>query len=123
MNVTERFLKYVSYHTTSDSNSTTTPSTENQKILAKELVNEMIVMGITDAHMDEYGYVYGTIEATKGYEDDKVYAFKDINPAAPIHILVIPKKHISSINEIEKEILIIIWIIRFVGNLILKTPL
>ncbi len=37
------------------------------------------------------------------YEDEEILAFKDIEPAAPIHILVIPKKHISSINEIEKE--------------------
>ncbi|WP_455714025.1 peptidase T [Anaerosporobacter sp.] len=69
MNVTERFLKYVSFHTTSDPTSTTTPSTENQKVLAAELVKEMKEMGIDDAQMDEYGYVYGTIEATKGCED------------------------------------------------------
>lgn len=37
------------------------------------------------------------------YEDEEILAFKDIQPAAPIHILVIPKKHISSINEIETE--------------------
>ena len=37
------------------------------------------------------------------YEDEEIIAFKDIQPAAPIHILVIPKKHISSINEIELE--------------------
>ena len=37
------------------------------------------------------------------YEDEEIIAFKDINPAAPIHILVIPKKHISSIIEIKKE--------------------
>lgn len=69
MNVTERFLKYVSFHTTSDQASTTTPSTENQKLLAAELVKEMKEMGIADAEMDQYGYVYGTIEATKGCED------------------------------------------------------
>lgn len=69
MNVTERFLKYVSFHTTSDQASTTTPSTDNQKVLAAELVKEMKEMGITDAEMDQYGYVYGTIEATKGCED------------------------------------------------------
>lgn len=69
MNVTERFLKYVSFHTTSDQASTTTPSTENQKVLAAELVKEMKEMGIADAEMDQYGYVYGTIEATKGCED------------------------------------------------------
>lgn len=69
MNVTERFLKYVSFHTTSDQASTTTPSTDNQKVLAAELVKEMKEMGIADAEMDQYGYVYGTIEATKGCED------------------------------------------------------
>jgi histidine triad (HIT) family protein len=36
------------------------------------------------------------------YEDDKVYAFEDINPQAPVHILIIPKKHIASLNELEK---------------------
>lgn len=37
------------------------------------------------------------------YEDDEIIAFNDISPAAPIHILVIPKKHISSLVELEKE--------------------
>ncbi len=37
------------------------------------------------------------------YEDEEIIAFKDINPAAPIHILVIPKKHISSIIDMKKE--------------------
>lgn len=37
------------------------------------------------------------------YEDDETICFKDINPAAPIHILVIPKKHISSVIDIKKE--------------------
>ena len=43
------------------------------------------------------------IPSNKVYEDDMVLAFKDINPQAPIHILVIPKKHIPSILEISKE--------------------
>lgn len=47
--------------------------------------------------------VNGDIPAEKVYEDDKVLAFKDINPAAPVHILVIPKQHISSVAEITKE--------------------
>ncbi len=47
--------------------------------------------------------VKGEIHSTKVYEDEFVYAFKDINPEAPVHILVIPKKHIESINKIEKE--------------------
>jgi len=37
------------------------------------------------------------------YEDDEIIAFKDIQPAAPIHILIIPKKHISTIVDIERE--------------------
>lgn len=37
------------------------------------------------------------------YEDDEIIAFNDISPAAPIHILVIPKKHIPSLVELEKE--------------------
>lgn len=37
------------------------------------------------------------------YEDDKFLAFKDINPSAPIHVLITPKKHINSINELGEE--------------------
>ncbi|HOK00395.1 MAG TPA: histidine triad nucleotide-binding protein [Candidatus Pacearchaeota archaeon] len=37
------------------------------------------------------------------YEDDKFLAFKDINPKAPIHFLIIPKKHITSINHLQEE--------------------
>lgn len=37
------------------------------------------------------------------YEDDKIIAFKDINPVAPVHILIIPKKHISSVDHIEVQ--------------------
>ena len=43
------------------------------------------------------------IPANIVYENDKVIAFKDINPAAPIHILVIPKKEIATINDIQAE--------------------
>lgn len=43
------------------------------------------------------------IPANIVYEDDKVIAFKDINPAAPIHILVVPKKEIATINDIQAE--------------------
>ena len=59
--VTERFLKYVSFDTKSDEASETCPSTPNQKLLGAELVAEMKEMGIADAHMDENGYVYGTV--------------------------------------------------------------
>jgi len=45
--------------------------------------------------------IAGDIPSTKVYEDDLVYAFRDINPQAPTHILVIPKAHIGSVNEIS----------------------
>lgn len=45
----------------------------------------------------------GEIPSTKVYEDDKILAFKDINPLAPVHILVIPKTHIESAAEITAD--------------------
>ena len=45
----------------------------------------------------------GEIPSEKVYSDDKVYAFKDISPQAPVHILVIPRAHIESANEINIE--------------------
>jgi tripeptide aminopeptidase len=59
--VTERFLKYVKIDTQSDPESSTCPSTEKQKNLGRVLVDELLAMGITDAHMDDNGYVYATI--------------------------------------------------------------
>ena len=47
--------------------------------------------------------IAGDIPSTKVYEDELVYAFRDINPQAPTHILVIPKTHIGSVNEITAE--------------------
>ena len=60
-NVVERFLRYVSYNTQSNEDSETCPSTPGQKVLCAALVKEMLAMGIQDAHMDEDGYVYGTV--------------------------------------------------------------
>jgi tripeptide aminopeptidase len=62
--VLERFLRYVKIDTQSDPNSPTVPSTEKQKNLGKILTEELTAIGITDAHMDEFGYVYATIPAT-----------------------------------------------------------
>ena len=47
--------------------------------------------------------IAGDIPSTKVYEDDLVYAFRDINPQAPTHILVIPKAHIDSVNGITRD--------------------
>src|SRR6187399_2103105 len=57
----ERFLRYVKIDTQSDHDSTTHPTTEKQKDLGKILVEELKEMGIKDAELDEYGYVYATI--------------------------------------------------------------
>ncbi len=47
--------------------------------------------------------VRGEIPSAKVYEDDKVYAFRDINPQAPVHVLIIPKEHIVSAEEITAQ--------------------
>ena len=61
--VTARFLRYVVIDTQSDPASPTCPSTEKQKNLGNLLARELRELGITDAHLDEHGYVYGTIPA------------------------------------------------------------
>lgn len=47
--------------------------------------------------------IKGNIPSSKVYENEYVYAFRDINPQAPVHILVVPKVHISSADEINSE--------------------
>jgi histidine triad (HIT) family protein len=47
--------------------------------------------------------INGEIPCNKVYEDDKILAFKDINPEAPVHIVVIPKKHIPSILDLDEN--------------------
>lgn len=64
MSVLEKFLDYVKYDTQSDESTGTVPSTAKQKVLAEHLVEEMKKIGIADAHMSEFGYVYGTVPAT-----------------------------------------------------------
>jgi len=59
----ERFLQYVTIDTQSDPDSPSQPSTEKQKNLGHLLVKELLEMGVSDAHLDEYGYVYATIPA------------------------------------------------------------
>ena len=61
--VTERFLRYVAIDTQSDPASSAQPSTEKQKNLARLLVEELLEIGIADAHMDEHGNVYATVPA------------------------------------------------------------
>ena len=54
------------------------------------------------------------------YEDEEIMAFKDIHPAAPVHILVIPKKHISAVTELKQEDEIVVGKIYTVINKIAK---
>ncbi len=47
--------------------------------------------------------INGQVPSEKVYEDEEILAFKDIHPAAPIHVLIIPKKHIATLMDIEEE--------------------
>ena len=63
-----RFCEYVKIDTQSDPNSPTQPSTEKQKDLSRVLVAELLEMGLSDAHLDEYGYVYATLPSNVEHE-------------------------------------------------------
>ena len=78
--VSERFLKYVSFDTTSDEASETCPSTDKQKLLGAYLVEEMLQMGIADAHMDDNGYVYGTVPGDPSLPTIGLIAHMDTAP-------------------------------------------
>lgn len=75
MRAYERLLHYVSFGTQSNHQSQTIPTTESQKVLAADIVEEMKQLGIADAFMDDKGYVYGTIPATAGKEDKPTIGF------------------------------------------------
>ena len=75
MELKDRFLKYVSFDTESDENSTTFPSTDKQLVLLNYLADEMRTLGMEDVTVDKYGYAMGTIPATKGYENAPVIGF------------------------------------------------
>ena len=80
--VADRFLKYVSFDTQSDENSETCPSSAKQKILGAALVEEMLQMGIADAHMDENGYIYGTVPGDPSLPTIGLIAHMDTSPDA-----------------------------------------
>lgn len=80
--VIERFLRYVSFDTMSDEFSETCPSTDKQKLLGAALVEEMKTMGITDAVMDEDGYVYGTVPGDPELPTIGLVAHMDTSPDA-----------------------------------------
>ncbi len=73
--VLDRFIRYVQVDTQSDPRSETFPSTEKQKDLGRMLTAELIALGIPDAHMDESGYVYGTVPANTSKKEIPVICF------------------------------------------------
>ena len=66
MNITDRFLKYVSFPTTSDENTNMTPSTPGQMKFAKYLVEELNAIGLTEVELDRNGYIMATLPANTG---------------------------------------------------------
>jgi tripeptide aminopeptidase len=73
--VLDRFLRYVQIDTQSDERSTTYPSTENQLVLLRALVDELRTIGLADAEIDEHGYVMATVPATTAKRDVPVIGF------------------------------------------------
>ena len=68
MKALDRFLRYVAFDTQSAEDTGTTPSTEKQKALGRELVRELAELGLEGARMDDFGYVYARLSATPGLE-------------------------------------------------------
>ena len=81
--VVERFLRYVAFDTQSNEDSDTCPSTAKQKKLGAALVEEMLELGISDARMDAFGYVYGTIPGDPSLPTIGLIAHMDTSPDAP----------------------------------------
>jgi len=85
MNVIDRFLRYVDFHTTSDERAQSAPSTSGQLVLARALAEELKEMGIADAGVDEFGRVYGHLPASVGREGEPTFgliAHMDTSPDA-----------------------------------------
>ncbi|MCH5171209.1 MAG: peptidase T, partial [Oscillospiraceae bacterium] len=90
MNIKERFLRYVSFDTTSCEESEAVPSTSRQKIFGESLKEELQKMGLSEVQMDENGYVYAFLPANNGSDDavgfiahmdtSSSVSGKDINP-------------------------------------------
>ncbi len=68
MNIVDRFLKYVSFATTSDETTGTTPSTPGQMVFARYLADELRAIGLSDVTLDENGYIMATLESNQPSE-------------------------------------------------------
>ncbi len=75
MNIKDRFLKYVSFWTTSEDEKDVIPSTDRQFLLADELAAELKDLGLEKVIRDEHCYVYGLLPATEGFENMKAMGF------------------------------------------------
>ena len=64
--------------------------------------------------------ISGEIPTSKVFEDEKVVAFNDLNPQAPVHILIIPKKHISSLDDVKEQDKELLGHIQFVASMLAK---
>ena len=86
MTATERFLRYVKFDTQSDEDSGLSPSTDKQKIFGNVLVQELKTLGLENPYIDDYGYVYAWLPASKGCENlpcTGLIAHMDTSPSAP----------------------------------------
>ena len=81
MKVTQRFLKYVSFDTTSSETSDTVPTTDHQKVLGRYLAQELAELGLEGAHMDDNGYVYALLPATPGCQAPALGLIAHMDPA------------------------------------------
>lgn len=75
MNITERFLKYTTFDTQSCEENECCPSTEKQMVFARYLKEELESEGLQEVELDEHGYLYATLPATPGCEDEPVIGF------------------------------------------------
>ena len=103
-NVKENFLRYVQIETTSSETSGTCPSTPNQWVLAKMLVDELHAMGIENARVDDHCYVYATIPA-KGNHPAKVGLISHMDTSdgvkGPTHPVII--EHYDGRHHAQKR--------------------
>lgn len=84
MRAQDRFFRYIQFDTTSDESSKSCPSTPGQLVFGRALVSEMLELGIADARIDEFGYVYGSIpENVPGAPAIGLIAHMDTSDAAP----------------------------------------
>lgn len=109
MNITDRFLKYVSFDTTADETTKTTPSTPGQMVLAKYLAEELKSIGMSDVTLDDKGYIMATLPANTDKENVPTIGFiahVDTSPDASgkdIKARIVPNYDGSDILLNEKE--------------------